>query len=148
MSWFRKAVLLPVGMLLVGCSPDEPASWNPAEMSKRVEEFGHIAEAYAVVDFCMPRIESNPDAERALISTIGVRRYTQLLTVDTDAELDRFLAYHRSQGGDSQQHAKLEQAYRDAHQAAQPSLRGLDTCLETAGDYVNTILHTRAPATQ
>ena len=148
MSWLRKAVLLGVGMLIVSCSPDPPPSWNPAQLSKRMEEFAHIAEAFAVVDLCMSKIEEDPDAERTMISAVGVRSYTQLLAVDTEAELGRFLVYHESQGGSADQVTKLERTYRDAYQAAKPSLRTLATCVETASDYANTILHTKAPTTQ
>jgi hypothetical protein len=111
-------------------------------MNHLVEQFGHIAEAYALVDACMPMIESDRDAERELISTIGIRSYTQLVSLDTNAELERFWVYHKSRGGSSEQYANLEQVYQDAYQAAQPHLGALKTCVETVSEYANTILHT------
>ena len=142
MSWLQKVALIAVCMVFLGCSPDEPEVWNPAQMSHLLEQYGHIAEAYAVVDLCMPMIESDRDADRALTSMIGIRNYTRLLAMDTDVELERFFVHHKSLGGSTEQYTNLEQAYRDAYQAALPHLRDLDTCVETVSDYANTILHT------
>ncbi len=135
--------LLGFGLWVVGCSPDAAAPWNPAEMNWRVEELGHIAEAYAVVDLCIPMIDSDRDAKHSLVSKIGVPNYASLKRMDTEVELARFLAYHQSEGGSQQQHARLERAYRVAYEEAQPQLRSLDICLETVTDFVNTILNTK-----
>jgi hypothetical protein len=142
LSWLQKVAVIAVCTAFLGCSPDEPVAWTPAQMSNLLEQYGHIAEAYAVVDLCMPMIESDRDSNHALTSMIGSRNYTRLLAMDTDAELERFFAYHKSLGGSAEQRANLEQAYRDAYQAAFPHLRALDTCVETVSDYANTILHT------
>ena len=139
--WIANGVGL--GLLALGCSPDPVAMWTPVEMSQRVEEFVHFAEAYAVVDLCMPAIDADQDAKHGLLSKIGVRSYSSLQGIDTEVELGRFLAYHRSLGGSQEQHAQLEQAYRSAYGEAQPHLRSLDTCLETVSDYANTILNTK-----
>jgi hypothetical protein len=117
-------------------------------MNHLIEEFGHIAEAYAVVDACIPKIESDRDAERELISMIGLRSYTQLARMDTNAELEGFWVYHKSQGGSPEQYANLEQVYQDAYQAAQPHLGSLKNCVETVSDYANTILHTTVTEVQ
>ena len=114
-------------------------------MSRRLEEFDHIALAYAVVDRCMPMIDADQDAKHSLHSKVGVRSYSKLKRIDTEAEFGRFVAYHRSHGGSPAQHAQLEQAYRASYEQAQPHLGTLDVCLETVADYANTILNTRLP---
>jgi hypothetical protein len=134
-------------MALLSCSEEGPKAWTPKEMKHLVKQFGHIAEAFAVADLCMPVIDSDREAERELTSKIGIPHYTQLLSMDTEAELERFWVYHHGQGGSAEQHAKLKKVYQDAYQAAVPHLGALDTCVETVSDFANTILHTRAPDT-
>ncbi len=143
MLWIRNVAVLGFAFLAPGCSPDATAIWNPEEMNRRVEEFVHIAEAYAVVDLCMPMIDAEQDTKHSLLSKIGVRSYSSLKGMDTEIELGRFLAHHQSLGGSHEQHAQLEQAYREAYGEAQPHLRSLDICLETVADYANTILSTK-----
>ncbi len=132
----------------MGCGPEADPTWNQREIGRRVEEFGHIAEAYAVVDSCVPMIDADPDAKHTLVSSVGVRSFSSLKRINTEAELGRFLAHHQSQGGSPEQHAQLERAYRAAYEKAQPQLSSLDSCLETVQDFVNTILHTKAPVSR
>ena len=116
-------------------------------MNALSEQFGHIAEAYAVVDVCIPMIDSDKDAKRSVISKIEVRHYSQLSQMDTEAELAKFIAHHRESGGTDEQAAALDQIYRESHQAAAQLLTSIDNCAETVTDYANTILSTRvAPA--
>ncbi len=107
------------------------------------EKFSHIAEAYAIVDVCMPMVDANKDAKRSVISKIEIRHYSQLSQMDTEAELANFFAYHRQSGGTDEQAATLERIYRESHQAAARLLTSLDGCVETASDYANTILNTK-----
>ena len=130
-------------ILAVACSDEAPKPWNAREMNELSEQFGHIAEAYAVVDVCIPMIDADKDAKRRVISKIEVRRYSQLSQLDTEAELAKFLAHHRQTGGTDEQAAALDQVYRESHRAAAQLLTSLDGCVETVIDYANTILNTR-----
>ena len=112
-------------------------------MNALSEQFGHIAEAYAVVDVCIPMIDADKDAKRSVISKIEVRRFTQLSQFDTEAELAGFFAHHRQRAGTDEQAAALDQIYRESHRAATQKLTSIDGCVETVSDYANTILNTK-----
>jgi hypothetical protein len=139
----RYVALCWLVILATACSERAPEPWSAAEMSALSEQIGHIAEAYAVVDVCMPMIDANKDAKRSVISKIEVRRYSQLLQMDTEAELAKFFAHHRQRGGTDQQAATLDRIYRESHGAAAELLTSVDGCAETASDYANTILNTK-----
>ncbi len=139
----RSATLCWFAILAVACSESAPEPWSAAEMSALSDEFSHIAEAYAVVDVCMPMIDANKDAKRSVISKITIRHYSQLSQMDTEAELANFFAYHRQSGGTDEQAAALDRVYRESHQAAARLLTSVDGCAETASDYANTILNTK-----
>ena len=127
----------------IACSESGPEPWNVAEMNALSEQFSHIAEAYAVVDICIPMIDADKDAKRSVISEIEVRRYSQLSQMNTEAELAKFFTYHRRSGGTDEQAAALDQIYRDSHAAAARVLTSIDSCTEAASDYANTILNTK-----
>jgi len=112
-------------------------------MNQLREQFSHIAEAYAVVDVCIPMIDADKEAKRSVIAKIDVRRYSQLSQMNTESELTRFIAYHRRSGGTDEQAAELDQIYRESHQAAARLLKSVGDCAETVADYVNTILNTK-----
>jgi hypothetical protein len=116
-------------------------------MSALSEQFSHIAEAYAVVDVCMPMIDANMDVKRSVISKIEIRRYSQLSQMDTKAELAKFFAYHRQDGGTDEQATTLDRIYRESHEAAARLLTSLDSCAEATSDYANTILNTKVRST-
>jgi hypothetical protein len=139
----RSITLCWLAILAAACSDRAPEPWNAAEMSALSEQFSHIAEAYAVVDICMPMIDANKDAKRSVISKIEVRRYSQLSLMDTEAELANFFAHHRQRGGTDEQAATLDRIYRESHEAAAQLLTSVDGCAETAADYANTILNTK-----
>ena len=113
-------------------------------MNALSEQFGHIAEAYAVVDICIPMIDADKDAKYIVISKIEVRRYSKLAQLDTEAELANFFAYHRQRGGTDEQAATLDRIYRESNEAAARQLTSIDGCVETVTDYANTILNTKA----
>ena len=140
---FRSITLCWFAILAAACSESGPEPWSAAEMSALSEKFSHIAEAYAVVDICMPMIDQNKDAKRSVISKIEIRHYSQLSQLDTEAELAKFFAHQRQSGGTDDQAATLERIYRESHQAAARLLTSLDGCVETASDYANTILNTK-----
>jgi hypothetical protein len=117
-------------------------------MNALSEQFSHIAEAYAVVDVCIPMIDADKDAKRSVISEIEVRHYSQLSQMNTEAELARFFAHHRQSGGTDEQAAALDRIYRESHQAAAQLLTSIDGCVETVSDYANTILNTRVVPAQ
>ncbi len=125
------------------CSDDALEPWSAAEMRALSEQFTHIAEAYAVVDLCMPLIAADKDAKYAVISEIEVRRFTQLAQMNTEAERANFFAHHRRSGGTDEQAATLDRIYRDAYEEAARHLTSLDGCVETVSDYANTILNTK-----
>jgi hypothetical protein len=127
----------------VACSDKAPKPWNAAEMSALSEKFGHIAEAYAVIDVCVPMIDADKNAKRSVISKIEVRRFTQLSQLDPEAELAKFFAHHRQRAGTDEQAAALDRIYRESHQAATQTLTSIDGCVETVSDYANTILNTK-----
>jgi hypothetical protein len=139
----RSATLCWLAILAAACSESAPEPWSAAEMNTLSEKFSHIAEAYAVVDICMPMIDANKDAKRSVISKIEIRHYSQLSRMDTEAELANFFAFHRQSGGTDEQAATLERIYRESHQAAARLLTSLDGCVEAASDYANTILNTK-----
>ncbi len=134
--------LCALALSLPGCSDDKLQPWNPAELTALTEEFTHIAEAYAVVDLCMPMLDADRDAKYRVISAIEVQRYTQLLNIDTEAELTRFLAHHQRRGGTKEQYEIIDRAYRAAHAEAAKGLGSVEICVETVSDYANTILNT------
>ena len=116
-------------------------------MNALTEQFRHIAEAYAVVDVCVPMIDADQEAKRSVISKIDVRSYTRLSQMNTEAELAKFFAHHRRTGGTEEQVASLDRTYRESHDAAARLLTTIENCKETVSDYVNTILNTKvAPA--
>ena len=139
----RFVTLCWLAFLAAACSDRAPEPWTAAEMSALSEQFGHIAEAYAVVDVCMPMIAVNKDAKHSVISKIEVRRYSQLSQMDTEAELAKFFAHHRQRGGTDEQAAALDQIYRESHEAAAQLLTSVEGCAEAASDYANTILNTK-----
>ena len=139
----RSVTLVWLAILAVACSERAPEPWSAAEMSALSEQFGHIAEAYAVVDVCMPMIDANKEAKRSVISKIEVRHYSQLSQMDTEAELAKFFAHHRQSGGTDEQAAALDRIYRESHEAAAQLLTSVDNCAETVSDYANTILNTK-----
>jgi len=143
----RFHALCCAAILAAACSDEAPEPWNAREMNALSEQFGHIAEAYAVVDVCIPMIDADKDAKRRVLSKIDVRRYSQLSQLDTEAELAKFLAHHRKSGGSDEQTAVLDRIYRESHQAAAQLLTSLDSCVETVIDYSNTILNTRISTT-
>jgi hypothetical protein len=142
----RFITLCWLAILASACSNGEPEPWSAAEMNALSEQFGHIAEAYAVVDVCMPMIDADKDAKHSVISKIEVRRYSQLSRMDTEAELAKFFAHHRQSGGTDEQAAGLDRIYRESHQAAAQLLTSVDNCAETTSDYANTILNTKVGA--
>jgi hypothetical protein len=137
------AVGCGIAIFAVACSERAPKPWSAAEMSALSEQFGHIAEAYAVVDVCIPMIDADQEAKRSVIAKIEVRHYSQLSRMNTKAEVARFLAYHRQTGGTDEQEAALDQIYRQSYQAAVQNLTSVANCAETVSDYANTILQTR-----
>lgn len=139
----RSITLGWLAILAIACFESGPEPWSAAEMRALSEKFSHIAEAYAVIDVCMPMIDANKDAKRSVISKIEIRHYSQLSRMDTEAELASFFAYHRQNGGTDEQAAELDRIYRESHQAAARLLKSLDGCVETATDYANTILNTK-----
>jgi hypothetical protein len=139
----RSTTLVWLAIFAAACSERAPDPWSAAEMNALSEQFGHIAEAYAVVDVCMPMIDANKDAKRSVISKIDVRHYSQLSQMDTEAELAKFFAHHRQSGGTDEQAAALDRIYRESHEAAAQLLTSADGCAETASDYANTILNTK-----
>ena len=144
----RSIALSWLVILAAACSDKTPESWSAAEMSALSEQFGHIAEAYAVVDVCIPMIDVDKDAKRSVISKITVRRFSQLSQMDTETELASFFAYHRQRGGTDEQTAALDRIYRESYQAAARQLRSVENCAETVSDYANTILHTKVRPVQ
>ncbi len=142
MPMMRAFALCVLAFSLPGCSDDKLQPWNPAELTALTEEFTHIAEAYAVVDLCMPMIDADRDAKYRVISAIEVQRYTQLVNMDTEAELTRFLAHHQRRGGTKEQYEIIDRAYRAAHAEAAKGLGSVEICVETVSDYANTILNT------
>jgi len=143
----RIVALVWLAILATACSEGAPESWSAAEMSALSEQFVHIAEAYAVVDVCMPMIDANKDAKSSVISKIDVRHYSKLSQMDTETELAKFFAHHRMSGGTDEQAATLNQIYRESHQAAAKLLTSVDVCAETVSDYANTILNTKVRPT-
>ena len=139
----RSVTLVWLVIFAAACSERAPAPWSAAEMNALSEQFGHIAEAYAVVDVCMPMIDANKDAKRSVISKIDVRHYSQLSQMDTEAELAKFFAHHRQRGGTDEQAEALDRVYHESHGAAAQLLTSVDGCAETASDYANTILNTK-----
>jgi hypothetical protein len=131
-------------IVALACSDSGPEPWSAAEMSALSEQFSHIAEAYAVVDVCLPMIDADKDAKFSVISKIEVRRFSQLTQLDTEAELGNFFAHHRQRGGTDEQVATLDRIYRKSNEAAARQLTSLDNCVETVSDYANTILNTKA----
>jgi hypothetical protein len=130
-------------ILAAACSDQAPEPWSVREMNALSEQFGHIAEAYAVVDICIPMIDADKDAKRSVISKIEVRHYSQLSQMNTEAELAKIIAHHRKSGGTDEQAATLDRIYRESHQAAAQLLTSIDNCAETVTDYANTILNTK-----
>jgi len=141
---FRSATLCWLVIVALACSDSGPEPWSAAEMSALSEQFSHIAEAYAVVDVCMPMIDADKDAKFSVISKIEVRRFSQLTQLDTEAELENFFAHHRQRAGTDKQVAALDRIYRKSNEAAARQLTSLDNCVETVLDYANTILNTKA----
>ncbi len=139
----RYVTLCWLAILAVACSDGATKPWSAAEMSALSEQFGHIAEAYAVVDVCVPMIDADKDAKRRVIAKIAVRRYSQLSQMDTEAELANFFAHHRQRAGTDEQAVALDRIYRESHRAATQKLTSIDDCVETVSDYANTILNTK-----
>ena len=143
----RLVTLCWLVILAAACSDREPEPWSAAEMRALSEQFAHIAEAYAVVDICMPMIAADKDAKRSVISEIEVRHYSQLSQMDTEIELAKFFAHHRQSGGTDEQAAALDRIYRESHEAAAQLLTSVEYCAETASDYANTIINTKVRPT-
>ena len=142
----RRVTLFWLMIFAVACSDGAPEPWSAVTMNALSEQFGHIAEAYAVVDICIPMIDADKDARYSVISEIKVRRFAQLSQLDTEAELANFLAHHRKSGGTDEQVAALERVYRESHGAAARLLTSVGGCAETVSDYANTILNTKVRA--
>ena len=139
----RIALCCGIAIFAAACSENAPKPWSKAEMRTLSEQFSHIAEAFAVVDVCMPMIDADQEVKRSVIAKIEVRRYSQLSAINTKAEVAKFLAYHRRTGGTDAQAAQLEWVYQDSYRAAAQGLKSIENCAETVTDYANTILQTR-----
>jgi hypothetical protein len=139
----RRFILCWLAVFSTACSDSAPKPWNAAEMNELSELFGHIAEAYAVADVCIPMIDADKDARFRVTSKIQARHFTQLSQIDTEARLAEFFAHHRQNAGTDEQAAALNQIYRDSHAAAAQHLTSIDSCVETVTDYANTILNTK-----
>ncbi len=137
-----------LAIVAAACSDQRVEPWSAAELSALSEQFEHIAEAYAVVDVCIPMIDADKVAKRSVISKIDVRRFSQLSQMDTEAELAGFFAYHRQRGGTDEQAAALDRIYRRSYRAAARQLTSIDDCAETVSDYANTILYTKVRSVQ
>ena len=148
MQLSRTTSLCWLAIVAAACSDEPVEPWSAAELSALSEQFQHIAEAYAVVDVCMPMIAADKVAKRSVISKIDVRRFSQLSQMDTEAELANFFAYHRQRGGTDEQAAALDRIYHKSYQAAARRLTSIDDCAETVSDYVNTILYTKVRSVQ
>ena len=144
----RTSSLCWLAIIATACSDKPVEPWSAAELSALSEQFQHIAEAYAVVDVCMPMIDADKDAKRSVISEIDVRRFSQLSQMNTEAELASFFAYHRQRGGTDEQAAALDRIYRKSYRAAARQLTSIDDCAETVSDYANTILYTKVRSVQ
>jgi len=139
----RLLCVCALAIVAAACSDSAPKPWTAREMNALAEQFGHIAEAYAVVDICIPKIEANAEAKRRVIDEIDVSRYAQLAGMDTKTEFANFLAYHRRDGGTDEQAEQLEQIYRESYAKAAEVLTSLASCEEAVSDYANTILNTK-----
>ncbi len=139
----RIALCCGIAILATACSEKAPKPWSKAEMNALSDQFSHIAEAYAVVDVCMPMIDADPETKRAVIAKIEVSRYSQISSINTQTEVAKFLAYHRRTGGTDAQAAALEWVYQDSYRTAAQGLKSIENCAETVTDYANTILQTR-----
>ena len=142
MLFTRPIAICVLSSSVLGCSDDQREPWNPAELTALTEEFVHIAEAYAVLDICMPKLDADSDAKYRVMSKIEVQRYTQLLNMNTEAELTRFLAHRQRRGGTKEQYEIIDRAYRAAHAEAAKGLGSVEICVETVSDYANPILNT------
>ncbi len=142
MSVARIIALCALPLSLGSCAWEEPRPWTAADLSALTEEFVHIAEAYAVVDVCMPMLDADRDAKFRVVSEIDIRHYTQLLKIQTESELINFFSHHRQRGGTEEQYESIDHAYRSAHADAASRLGSVEICIETVSDYANTILRT------
>ncbi|HXV35577.1 MAG TPA: hypothetical protein VEC18_00415, partial [Myxococcota bacterium] len=65
MSRPRLAAWCASGCAILGaaCSDGSSRPWTARELNALSEQFTHIAEAYAVVDVCIPVVEADADAK-------------------------------------------------------------------------------------
>jgi hypothetical protein len=59
----RFITLCWLAIFAAACSDATPEPWSAAEMHALSEQFSHIAEAYAVVDICIPMIDADKEAK-------------------------------------------------------------------------------------
>ena len=139
------AILVALGLLIgaVACGNDAPQAWSEENLLKHVDAMGNAGTAYAVHDICMPMIEGDEEISSRVSLTIGAKRYTQLLEMDTQAEYDKLIDFYRRKGGTDDQIDVLETAYQDEYDVAAEKLTSASVCEETVTDFHNTILNTR-----
>lgn len=128
---------------LYACSPAEAPPWTKSEMKELVEYFGEVAEAYALVDICIPMIEADGEAKYQLVSAIEASRYAKIRQFDTQRELTELFDYFRERGGSPQQNLTLRRHYEEAYRQAGEEISSVQVCIDTIKDYANTIINMR-----
>lgn len=130
---------------LVSCSEPEVSPWTDSEMEEHLDYFGEVGEAYALLDICMPMLESDAeaDAKYELVSAIKADRYAKLLQIDTSYELRKLFKFFRERGGSPEQHLQLRQHYDEARADAADRITSAQVCVDTIKDYANTMINMR-----
>lgn len=128
---------------LAACTEPDVPPWTESEMQERLDHFGEVGEAYALLDICIPMLEADPEAKYQLVSAIEADRYAKLLQIDTDYELKRMFRFFRERGGTSEQHLALRLRYEEARRDAEAQITSVQVCVDTITDYANTLINMR-----
>lgn len=129
--------------LFLGACSDDPGPWSEKELEETQEQMVEVAEAYAVLDICMPLIDEDYDARMELVGRIEADRYAKLKNFDTQREKDRLFDFYGRRGATEDQLAELEETYAEAYDDAVSRLTSLQVCMDTLSDFPNTIANMR-----
>lgn len=128
---------------LNACGETPPATWSTAELDHHLTQIRNVAVAFAIVDDCMPQVDSDEDARHELIMEIEAAKYTALLEFDTSERLEQIYDVIWATGGTERQRDQVREAYQVARTETMADLDSLSTCMTTLKAYNNTILALR-----
>jgi hypothetical protein len=127
----------------VSCAEEPLAPWNEGENQRIKDQLAEVAEAYAILDVCIPWLEADSEAKHELIDTIKADRYAKLTSINTDKEREKIFRFYEMRGGTPDQNIAFRETYEAAYETAVLDITSTSVCVNTIKDFANTIINMR-----